>query len=158
MGKIRLNLSNRKGYRLPSACTSFNRMTHAPKSTCNQRGASFRFAHHGNSLNFFPFGEDTLMFLYGTSRVTSIGRVQSAKARTRTKHKAQKNRTFGPHLTATTRMHFAAIFVKQICVKHERFFIKEKIPNTIACLKWRHHTTILLPFISPAVCFLFSVR
>ena len=32
-------------------------------------------------------------------------------------------------------MHFAAIFVMQICVTHERFFTKEKILNTIACLK-----------------------
>ena len=28
---------------------------------------------------------------------------------------------------ATTRMHFAAIFVMQLCVTHERFFSKEKL-------------------------------
>ena len=39
------------------------------------------------------------------------------------------------HLTTTTRMHFAAMFVMQICVTHERFFTKEQILNTIACLK-----------------------
>ena len=42
--------------------------------------------------------------------------------------KTQYNRTFvwWRHLTTTTRMHFAAIFVMQICVTHQRLFTKEK--------------------------------
>ena len=40
--------------------------------------------------------------------------------------KSSENRRFAwRHLTTTTRMHFAAIFVVQICVTHERFFTKE---------------------------------
>ena len=47
------------------------------------------------------------------------------------------NRTFAcwRHLTTTTRMHFAAIFVLQICVTHEWFFTKDEILSTIAPLK-----------------------
>ena len=65
------------------------------------------------------------------------------------------NRAFAwwRHLTTTTRMHFAAIFVMQICVTHERFFTKEKteynsLPQSILVLvvKWRH-TNVL--FASP---------
>ena len=45
------------------------------------------------------------------------------------------------HLTATTRMHFAAIFVMQICVTHEWFFTKEynSVSQSIVVVvvKWR---------------------
>ena len=37
------------------------------------------------------------------------------------------------HLTTTTRMHFSAIFVMQICVTHERFFLKEALSVLMLC-------------------------
>ena len=65
-----------------------------------------------------------------------------------------RNSTFARwrHLTTTTRMHFAAIFVMQICVTHERFFTKEKntehnsFPQSILVVvgNRRHHTSGLL--------------
>ena len=70
------------------------------------------------------------------------------------RHMKTLYRTFARwrHLTTATRMHFAAIFVMQICVTHERLFTKENyteynsLPQSILILvdKWRHHANVRL--------------